>query len=75
MLALYPVATYGSPRRALVQVTTDGFFGCQARQASRVSSVEPLQRVDVAVSTQSGWRNTECDFWDGVARVSIPAPP
>lgn len=33
----YPVATYGSPRRALVQVTTDAFFGCQARLASRAA--------------------------------------
>lgn len=154
VLQLYPVATYGTPRRALVQVSTDGFFGCQARQASRaaalghptvpawrylfsrapvairgafhgvelpyvfqriaaltptpspddlaveatllgywtrfaatgdpngaaaltwppVSSVEPIQRLDVTVSTQSAWRNTECDFFDAFAGVSIPAP-
>ncbi len=37
-MMLYPSATYGSPRRALVQVTTDAFFGCQARIASRVAA-------------------------------------
>lgn len=154
VLQLYPVTTYGTPRKALVQVTTDAFFGCQVRMASRaavigrptvpayrylfsrapvairgafhgvelpyvfqrisaltstpsvddlavesavlgywtrfaatgdpngagalswpqVSSVEPLQQLDVAAATRSGWRNAECDFWDGVAGVSIPAP-
>jgi para-nitrobenzyl esterase len=33
----YPVATYGNPRRALVQVTSDAFFGSQARQGSRAA--------------------------------------
>jgi para-nitrobenzyl esterase len=37
-MMLYPSAIYGSPRRALVQVTTDAFFGCQARIASRVAA-------------------------------------
>ncbi|MBL8918165.1 MAG: carboxylesterase family protein [Myxococcaceae bacterium] len=36
---LYPSATYGTPRRALVQATTDGFFGCQARIASRAAAL------------------------------------
>ncbi len=154
VIQLYPVATYASPRRALVQVTTDAFFGCQARMASRaavlghpnvpawrylfarapvaqrgafhgielayvfqhiaalaptpsaddlaveasvlwywtrfaatgdpngpgvpswprVSSTEPLQRLDVSSSTLNGWRNTECDAWDGIAGINIPAP-
>ncbi len=153
--ALYPIATYGTPRKALVQVTTDAFFGCQARQTSRaaalghpslpvyrylfarapvavrgafhgvelpyvfqrisaltptpaaddltveatvlsywthfaatgdpnggtelpwapVSSAEPIQHLGAAVTSSAGWRNTECDFWDGVAGVSIPPPP
>ncbi|MGV3622090.1 MAG: carboxylesterase/lipase family protein [Archangium sp.] len=34
----YPVATFGSPRKALVQVTTDIFFGCQARLSARASA-------------------------------------
>lgn len=37
VVALYPVATYGAPRRALMQVTTDAFFGCQARHAARAA--------------------------------------
>lgn len=154
VLLHYPVATYGSPRRALVQVTTDAFFGCQARMASRaavlgrptvpayryfferapvavrgafhgvelayvfqrlaaltptpaaedlaveasvlgywtrfaatgdpngggaltwprVSSVEPMQRLDATVSTVTGWRNSECDFFDSLGGVSIPPP-
>lgn len=37
VLQRYPVATYGTPRRALVQVTTDAFFGTQARHAARAS--------------------------------------
>ena len=154
VIQLYPVATYASPRRALVQVTTDAFFGCQARMASRaavlghpnvpawrylfarapvaqrgafhgielayvfqrisaltptpsrddleveramlgswtrfaatgdpngpgapswprVSSTEPIQRIDLAVTTLNGWRNTECDAWDGIAGVNIPPP-
>lgn len=36
---LYPSSAYGSPRRALVQVTTDAFFGCQARIASRAAAL------------------------------------
>ncbi len=154
VLQKYPVATYGTPSKALVQVTTDAFFGCQARMASRaavlgapsvpvfrylfsrapvpvrgafhgvelpyvfqqlsalspatpagdlateasvlgywsrfaaagdpngpgaltwsrVDSVEPIQRLDATVSALSAWRNTECDFWDAIAGVSIPAP-
>lgn len=38
IIARYPVATYGSPRKALVQVTTDIFFGCQARLSSRAAA-------------------------------------
>ena len=38
VLAQYPVATYGTPRRALVQVTTDAFFGCQARLTARAAT-------------------------------------
>ncbi len=34
-LQLYPTATYGTPRRALVQLTSDAFFGCSARLAAR----------------------------------------
>lgn len=37
VVALYPVATYGTPRRALIQVTTDAFFSCQARHAARAA--------------------------------------
>jgi para-nitrobenzyl esterase len=155
VLQRYPVATYGSPRKALVQVTTDATFGCQARMASRaavigrptvpvyrylfgrapvalrgafhgselpyvfqraalltpnpaaedltveaamlgywtrfaatgdpngagalpwprVSAVEPLQHLDAALTTSSGWRNDECDFWDLVTGTSVPPPP
>jgi len=38
VLQRYPVATYGTPRKALVQVTTDAFFGCQARLSARAST-------------------------------------
>ncbi len=154
VVAKYPVATYDTPRAALVQVTTDAFFGCQARMASRaavlghanvpayrylfsralvpargafhgeelpyvfqrlsrlstsipaddlsveasmlqlwtsfaktgapmstglawpqVSHVEPTQQLDVSLSTLSGWRNDECDLWDALGGINIPAPP
>ncbi len=155
VMMLYPSATYGTPRRALVQVTTDAFFGCQARIASRVaargqpgvpvyrylfsraivpargafhglelsyvfqklsellpmppavdvaveasilgawtrfaatgdpnggslpiwpvvSAPEPFLRLDSMVTTGTGLRNAECDFWDAVAGVMIPPPP
>jgi para-nitrobenzyl esterase len=39
VLQLYPVATYGTPRRALIQVTSDAFFTCQARIASRAAAL------------------------------------
>jgi para-nitrobenzyl esterase len=35
----YPVATYGTPRRALVQVTSDAFFTCQARIGARSAAL------------------------------------
>lgn len=35
---LYPSATYGSPRKALIQVTTDGFFGCTTRLGLRAAA-------------------------------------
>jgi para-nitrobenzyl esterase len=44
VLAHYPVATYGTPRKALVQVTTDAFFGCQARLTSRAHAAAPTYR-------------------------------
>jgi para-nitrobenzyl esterase len=155
VIAKYPVASYGTPRAALVQVTTDAFFGCQARMASRaavlghpdvpayrylfsralvpargafhgeelpyvfqrlsrfvatvpaddatveadllalwtgfaktgapsapalltwpqVSHVEPTQQLDATLSTVSGWRNDECDLWDSLGGVDLPAPP
>ena len=151
----YPVATYGTPRRALVQVTTDAFFGCQARASARAAAhgqpgtpvyrylfarapipvrgafhgvelpyvfqkmselspapaaedlaveatmlrlwtafaasgnpddgvttpwpqytaPEPYLRLDSAVTTGSGWRASECDFWDQLAGLVVPAPP
>ncbi len=145
--ALYPVATYGTPRRALVQVTTDAFFGCQARQIARAAATgghptwryffsramipargafhgvelayifqrlsasvpavpaddaaveaellslwtgfartgalpwqayvtaEPMQQLDAPLSMLSGWRNTECDYWDSLTGVSLGPPP
>lgn len=155
VLMRYPVASYGTPRRALVQVTTDAFFGCQARLSARAaangqsdapvyrylfarapvairgafhgaellyvfqkvrelsptpaaedlsveatllrlwtgfaasgnpddgvttpwprySQPEPYLRVDAAVTTGSGWRTSECDFWDSIAGLVVPAPP
>lgn len=155
VLLRYPVATYGTPRRALVQVTTDAFFGCQARLSARAAAngqtdapvyrylfarapvpirgafhgvelpyvfqkareltatpaaedlaveatllrlwtgfaasgnpddgvttpwprytaPEPFLRVDAAVTTGSGWRTSECDFWDSIAGLVVPAPP
>lgn len=36
---LYPSMTYGTPRKALVQVTTDGFFGCTARLSLRAAAL------------------------------------
>ncbi len=39
VLQLYPVATYGTPRRALIQVTTDGFFTCQVRIGTRAAAL------------------------------------
>lgn len=156
VLQQYPVAAYGTPRRALVQVTTDASFTCQARLASRaaaigqpgvpvrrylfthalqpargafhglelfylfqklgevapqapasefaleasllgfwtrfaatgdpnlpgasewplLTSTEPLQVLDTTLSTQAGYRNAECDFWDSLsAQGTIPPPP
>lgn len=43
---LYPTATYGTPRRALIQVTSDGFFGCPARTSARAAT---LGQPDVPV--------------------------
>ncbi len=37
-LNLYPTSTYGTPRKALVQLTTDAFFGCSARHAARAAA-------------------------------------
>lgn len=155
VLMTYPTATYGTPRRALIQVTTDAFFGCQARLSTRaaargqpgvpvyrylysralipargafhglelayvfqklseafpnapagdlaveasmlgywtrfaatgdpngggapvwpaVSASEPFLQLDATIATGTGWRNTECDFWDAVAGVMFPPPP
>lgn len=152
---LYPSATYGSPRGALIQVTTDVSFGCTARLSSRAAAQgqpgvpiyrylferaivpargafhgvelaylfqrldqtlpfvppadrtvqsamltywtnfaatgnpngagvlawpelgrsETLLRLDGTLSTGTGWRTTECDFWDSLSGISIPAPP
>lgn len=152
---LYPTATYGTPRRALIQVTTDAFFGCQARLSTRSAALgnvggpvyrylfsraiqpargafhgaeltyvfqkvsealpnppapdvaveasmlgawtrfaatgdpngigavawpryantEPVLRIDGTPSVISGWRTAECDFWDSVTGLSVPAPP
>jgi para-nitrobenzyl esterase len=38
VIALYPVATYGTPRAALVQAFTDARFGCGARLAARAAA-------------------------------------
>ncbi|MEW5743019.1 MAG: carboxylesterase family protein [Myxococcota bacterium] len=154
VLQRYPVATYGTPRRALVQVTTDAFFGCQARLSARAAArgqpqapvyrylfarapvpargafhgielayvfqkvmelqatpqaddlaveasvlslwtrfaatgdptggagawprydaSETLLRLDATSTTVSGWRSSECDFWDGVVGFNVPPPP
>lgn len=155
VLMTYPTATYGTPRKALIQVTTDAFFGCQARISTRaaargqpgvpvyrylysrallpargafhgleltyvfqklsesfpnapagdlaveasmlgywtrfaatgdpngagapvwpaVSASEPFLQLDATITTGTGWRNTECDFWDAVGGVMIPPPP
>ena len=148
------MAAYGTPRRALVQVTTDAFFGCQARLSSRAAALghpatpvfralfsrapvavrgafhgvelpyvfqrvaaltptpaaedlaveatllgawtrfaatgspeggalawprltsrETLLELDAVTATHDGWRTSECDFWDQLGGVSIPAPP
>lgn len=154
VVSLYPVATYGTPRKALVQVTTDAFFGCQARLAARAAArgqagigvyrylfarapvalrgafhgvelayvfqkvseysatpspvdlsvesqvlslwtkfaatgnpgmagsttwpayatQETLLRIGDTASTVSGWRTTECDFFDTFTGMSVPAP-
>ena len=149
----YPIATYGTPRKALIQVTTDAFFGCQARLIARAASLskaaptyrylfaraptllgayhglelvyvfqkvealtatpkaqdlavqeammqswtnfaytgallptqalpwseyassEPLLQIDAVSSQVSGWRNSECDFWDSLLSKAPPPPP
>ena len=38
VIARYPVATYGTPRAALVQALTDARFGCQARLSARAAA-------------------------------------
>jgi para-nitrobenzyl esterase len=38
LAARYPVATYGTPRAAAVQATTDARFGCQARLTARAAA-------------------------------------
>jgi para-nitrobenzyl esterase len=154
VLQQYPVATYGTQRRALVQLTSDAFFTCQARLGARSAalgqpgvpvqrylfaranvpargafhgielaylfqkvsevvpmpapaevaveramlglwtrfaasgdpgdamtswprygSMEPLLRIDGVLSTETGWRTAECDFWDQLGGVMVPAPP
>lgn len=151
VLQLYPVASYGTPRRALIQATSDAYFTCQARLGARVAAIgqpgvpvyrylfarapvpvrgafhgielayvfqkvrelspmpaaadlateatmleqwtrfaasgqtgpswpvygasEPVLRLDSVVGSEQGWRNTECDFWDRLSGVNVPAPP
>lgn len=154
VLQRYPVSTYGTPRRALIQVTSDAFFTCQARLGARAAArgqpglpvhrylfaraasptrgafhgvelvylfqkvsevlpvppaadvsveasmlglwtrfaatgdpsdtttpwpgygaTEPFLRIDGALTTDTGWRNDECDFWDTIAGVTNPPPP
>ena len=38
VLAAYPAASYPSPRRAMVQLTTDALFTCQSRKVARLLS-------------------------------------
>lgn len=47
ILAVYPAASYPSPRQALVQLTNDALFTCQSRRVARVLSRtqrEPVYR-------------------------------
>jgi para-nitrobenzyl esterase len=45
VLATYPAAGYPTPRDALVRVTTDAFFTCQARRVGRVLGAAQPQPV------------------------------
>lgn len=36
---------------------------------------EPLLRLEPRPAVVEGWRNAECDFWDAIARRTIPPPP
>ncbi len=38
ILAAYPPANYPSPKRALIQLTTDGLFTCQSRRVAQLLS-------------------------------------
>jgi para-nitrobenzyl esterase len=51
---IYPVARYGTPRNALVQVLTDARFGCQARAAARGPPARRRPRRG-ATSSRSPW--------------------
>jgi len=35
---------------------------------------EPLLRLAPTPEVVQGWRNTECDGWDAITRVTVPAP-
>lgn len=35
---------------------------------------EPILRINAAPTVERGWRTSECDAWDLVARASAPAP-
>ena len=35
---------------------------------------EPLLRIGPTPTVERAWRNAECDAWDMVSRVSVPAP-
>jgi hypothetical protein len=61
------VRGYASPRRVPTAGSLPRWPG--------VSAPEPFLQLDSVVTTGTGWRNAEGDFWDAVAGVMIPPPP
>ena len=85
VMALYPVARFGSPRAALVQALTDARFGCQARAAARAHLrggapvwrylfAQPLESGTATVRALGAWHGLELAYvFQNLNRFPTPA--